>query len=869
MRSVDAHPECPPAEDLVRMVEGGLADDLTAELEAHIDHCESCRFAVSGLALGSTARPSGRSLSHDHAGLAGIDPDHYALGDELARGGMGRIFRARDRRLGRDVAIKETFAHGGDAMRFEREARITARLQHPSIVQVHEAGVWPTGEPFFAMQLVNGRSLDDAIATATTLDARLALVPNALAVADAIAYAHSQGIIHRDLKPKNVIVGEFGETVVIDWGLAKDLAASEPEAGGSHDSHHHAHDEAHTALGAVIGTPAYMPPEQAHGDAVDRRADVYALGAILYHVLSGRPPVTGRGREEVLATVASGGVQPLAELQPDVPADLLAIVAKAMAHEPRGRYADARELAQDLRKFQTGQLVGARRYAWPHLVARWLRRHRTAVAVAGAALVVLAVVGAVSLREIVGAKHVAETERATAEQNRGDAEDLLGFMLGDLHEKLQPLGKTELLDTVANKAIEYYHRRSDRVSSEDRQKLGVAISNLGEVLVDEGHSAQGLAQYRAALAMAETFAALEPGNPARWKSLAARHERIGDVLMTQGHNAEALEDFRVDLAIATQLAAAEPEDVRHQRDLDVAHFKVAGVLTEMGRLDEAIAQFRAAIAVSEHVHELAPSSKADRDLALDHMELAMALTGTGANAEGVAEHRKALALLDHAIATDPNDAQTRATLLDTHMMLAQTLAKAEQHAAAIDELHAAIAIGEKLAARDPDDVSLHSNIAFCRTELAESEHALGRDDAAIADLKAALPVQTALAAQDPTQLDHQHDIEVNHRTLAEILLARHDLDGARRELAATLELATTLGGKDPNNAAYSWDLGEVHMRLGQLETTAGHREAAVAEVREALALREAAVAADPGNADRADDVVTTRAALAELTKPAR
>src|SRR5439155_14543670 len=152
---------------------------------------------------------------------------------------------------------------------------LTARLEHPSIVAVHEAGRWPSGEPFYAMRLVRGRSLDRVLASATTREARLALVANVLAVADAIGYAHTQQIIHRDLKPHNVMVGDFGETVVIDWGLAKDLAADEEslEASGELGG---------TVVGSVLGTPSYMPPEQARGEAVDETADVYAIGAMLY-----------------------------------------------------------------------------------------------------------------------------------------------------------------------------------------------------------------------------------------------------------------------------------------------------------------------------------------------------------------------------------------------------------------------------------------------------------------------------------------------------------------------------------------------------------------------------------------------------------
>ncbi len=153
----------------------------------------------------------------DHTGLVAVDPDHYVDRIEITRGGMGRILAARDRRLRRKVAIKEMRAHSPELRaRFEREVLLTARLQHPSIVGIHEAGRWPSGEPFYAMRLVPGRSLDQVVTAAGSLAERIALLPHVLAVADALAYAHQERVIHRDLKPHNVLVGEFGETEVID-----------------------------------------------------------------------------------------------------------------------------------------------------------------------------------------------------------------------------------------------------------------------------------------------------------------------------------------------------------------------------------------------------------------------------------------------------------------------------------------------------------------------------------------------------------------------------------------------------------------------------------------------------------------------------
>ena len=361
----------------------------------------------------------------DVAELEPVDPRSYIRGKTLATGGMGRIVAAHDRRLGRQVALKEVLVANPELRRrFTREVKLTARLQHPNIITVHEAGTWPDGEPFFAMKLVAGRSLDKVIAEKTTLEARLALLPSVIAVADALAFAHRERVIHRDLKPANVLVGDFGETVVIDWGLAKDLAATEAgEAGevvldavGPYRSAT-AGDSTETAFGAVLGTPAYMPPEQARGEHVDERADVYALGALLYHVLSGRAPVVGPSVEAVLASVITEPVPAVRTLEPRIPIELDTIIAKAMAPEPADRYATAVTLAEDLRRFQTGQLVGAHHYTSWQLVQRWIRRRRTPLAVAAVALVVLVIGGAYSVLEVLHERDNANTNANQADEN--------------------------------------------------------------------------------------------------------------------------------------------------------------------------------------------------------------------------------------------------------------------------------------------------------------------------------------------------------------------------------------------------------------------------------------------------------------------
>jgi hypothetical protein len=392
--------------------------------------------------------------------LPPLEPDRYALGRELAHGGMGRILEARDLRHERTVAIKVLLAtRAGAALRFEREIALTARLSHPAIIPLYEAGRLPSGEPCYVMKLVAGRSLDEAVARAETLDDRLALLPHVVALVDAVAHAHGEGIVHRDLKPANVLVGAFGETVVIDWGLAKDLgvpAAPEPEIVVDE------RDGSVTVAGQAIGTPAYMPPEQARGEPVAAAVDVYAAGALLYHVCAGRAPYRGNGKQ-VLDELRRGPPPPLAGLVPELPDDLAAIVAKAMARDPAARYRDAAALAADLRAFMRGARVSARRYTAAHLLARWLHRYRRTIAAALVVAAALAASAALGIGRIVAARDradaahaVAEAERAAAETHRDAAAALAGYVVGDVRAQLGRLGRPDLLARV-DAALDAHH----------------------------------------------------------------------------------------------------------------------------------------------------------------------------------------------------------------------------------------------------------------------------------------------------------------------------------------------------------------------------------------------------------------------------
>ncbi len=399
--------------------------------------------------------------------------DRYELLAEHARGGLGRVVRAHDRHLGRTVAVKELLQTSelAEAL-FVREALITARLQHPGIVPVHEAGRWPNGDPYYVMKLVSGRTLKECIGETKSLSDRLALLPHVIAVAEAVGYAHSHDVIHRDLKPANTIIGEYGETVVVDWGLARDLHTADcapavtAASSGSGDSR--------TVTGRVVGTPQYMSPEQARGEVVDPRTDVYALGAILYEVLSGRAPVGGDSAQEIIDRVLAGPPQPLGQVAPGVPSDLEAIVGKAMARVADDRYPSARELAADLKRFQTGQLVTAQRYGHWSLVRRWVHRYRGYVALGTIAAIAVTVIAVGMLRRVIDERRLAELRGEQAEHQRAAAEDRKNQLVLAQVQAAIPRDPTAALAWLKNYPIDPGSTPRIAALLEEAESLGAA-----------------------------------------------------------------------------------------------------------------------------------------------------------------------------------------------------------------------------------------------------------------------------------------------------------------------------------------------------------------------------------------------------------
>lgn len=309
--------------------------------------------------------------SLDHLRELATNPDFsatkYRLVNELASGGMGTVYLAEDTELDRRVAIKvlttpdltSDLPSSDLRRRMVREAQIIAQLEHPGIVPVHDVGVLPDGRVFYAMKYVRGSRLDEYAARNDPLGDRLRKFQ---AVCDAVAFAHAHGVIHRDLKPQNIMIGSFGEVLVLDWGVAKLLRQRQPETPVSLEADTLIKSPDDTRNGTVIGTRNYMSTEQARGEInqLDERSDVYSLGAVLYFLLANRSPTDVRPRA----------------INPKVSKAAEAICLKAMSPDRETRYATAAELSSDVGRLLDAEPVSAYQESVAEKVGRWAGKNR-------------------------------------------------------------------------------------------------------------------------------------------------------------------------------------------------------------------------------------------------------------------------------------------------------------------------------------------------------------------------------------------------------------------------------------------------------------------------------------------------------------
>ncbi len=618
-----------------------------------------------------------------------IARDRYTLTALHAKGGIGQVWRAHDAQLGRDIALKELQPERARDARLRRyfitEAQVTGQLEHPGIVPVYEL-TQPAGDgvPFYTMRFVQGRTLTTAIhayyakrqaGQAGALDLR-ELLDAFVKVCQAVAYAHARGVIHRDLKGQNIVLGDFGEVLVLDWGFAKVLGQPEPDLASPPVVLPEKAAANGTLPGEVIGTPAYMAPEQAAGrlDCIEARTDVYGLGAILYEILTDQPPFRGADQQEVLRRVREEQPARPRALHAEAPPALEAVCLKALAKQPSERYPSAAELARDVQQWLADEPVTAYREPLPTRLGRWGRRHRTAVVGVGAGLT-----AAVVFLAVLAAVIEQGRRRSIAEQQRtGEALQMLGNLASkhnNLANVLQTRSQLKEAEAAYQEVLAIQKQLADKFPNEPRYRLELARSdhNLARLLENTGRPEKAIAAYQRAIAIKTQLTTDFPDVPAYRQSLALTHHSLGNLLVDAGQLQEAEQEYRQALAIQQQLVAHDSKEPLYRKNLAETQNSLGSLLLAAGpsRREDARKAFEQALATKKQLATDFPDEREYREnLALSQLNLGVLLESTHQLTEAETEYRDALAIFQRLVNESPEVSDYQENLAKTMVNMA-------------------------------------------------------------------------------------------------------------------------------------------------------------------------------------------------------
>ncbi len=787
-------------------------------------------------------------------------------------GGRGKVFIAIDRELNREVALKEIkrdFVHDHQQRaQFLHEACLTGKLEHPGIVPVYSVGEHADGRPYYAMRLIRGRCLREEIevffkqyappnsngSTPVHMppsayrgrDFR-ALLSRLIDVCNALAFAHDRGVLHLDLKPANIMLGEYGETLVVDWGLASPLENEQapdwnparPLAVASDAAPNSAIDtdaNVLTWVGRGCGTPAFMSPEQALGrsDRFSAATDIFGLGGILFQMLTNELPHQARSPGALAAIFSSGGIPSPQSRVPTIPRQLAAICQKALASNPSQRHASPLELADDLENFLADEPVSCHPDGWLVRVQRWGRQHPRIVSS------LLATILAVACALGIGSG-----------------------LLRLKNEQLQIAHQKEQQASAATKAT------CDRLMATTEALIFDIQNELTQI--PAAHQARRAILRQAANSL------IALGNQEHDTELTDRYaaviqSKLADILMEVGDEdgmqgvSRAAENYLEAHANFVRLAQEHPSDLTHQRDLSASFGNLGLVHLRLGQASFAKNHFVAALEISRQLHEERPSLSVARwDLARDLTNIADCLVAQGQLPPALENYTLALQHWELLLLAKPRDLAV-IRRLSAALNQAGTAIREAGTGSGVAEFERSLALREQLLAIQPDSLQDQFQLTFSYNRLGDVQYARREFPEALQAYRQALLIRKRLFEADPLSLERKHFLAIAHFKIGRVLLTTGNAAEAEAEFCEAKRMLAKLTEADPSNTQYQYYLALMNKWIGDCLTFQWQVEEATQHYTAALEIRQALLAVDPQNPTLQHDVADGHEELATLAR---
>jgi eukaryotic-like serine/threonine-protein kinase len=771
---------------------------------------------------------------------------HIRVTQVVGQGGMGDVYGGYDEKLERRVALKvlnsDQRLDGEARERLLREARALSKLEHPNICRIHD--YIETGDvDLLVLEYIDGRTLHDALGEKMTRGEKLRI---AASIAEVMVEAHRAGIVHRDLKPENVMLTRMGEVKVLDFGLARWLTRARgkssdrlsparlavrntpdpdsgpmtetmilPPSGLSPELSPGRREFLATAVGITLGTPLFMSPEQARGESLTPASDMFSFGLLLQTLFTGEDPhPMGLTAREVLLRVARGETLPVQ----GAPGDITALINRLKQFAPADR-PTAVEALERLRFLE----------AKPQRIAR------RAIA---AAVALVATIGAWRYTvDLKAERAIAVAARAEADARRAQADDLINFMLGDLRRKLEPVGKLDIMDDVAERALAYSGTaRPESLTGSELVQNANALHQLAQVRIAQGKLDEGFNSANRALLLATEAVSRKDAGVDAQMTLAMSYFWIGNIRRLRGEYPEALEQMQRYRDSMVKLAVAHPENDEYQVERAYGHSAVASILEVQGDLRGALREHEPALAVNRARLAADPASAAKQvELAYTLNKTGNVLQSLGRFADAERQFESEHAIYERLVRLDPRQRKWQDRLANSHSYLALVYELTGNNAKALEHRRAEMALYGQLYEYDRTNADWKRNYALALMRVADLLRWKGDRRTAMPSYERAEVLLGEVVASDTTRPTWRRDLAVVQTAHARALLAAGSIPEAHR-LASTAEAALReLSLNDPVNRR---SLAESQLVIGEMYAAAGNTAEAAAAWARSLATIE-------------------------------